>query len=66
VLRALVPLVAGEIVLFSTGLFWLARFTGNEAVWALGLVPFLPGEVAKIVIAATTLPLAWKAVARLR
>jgi biotin transport system substrate-specific component len=66
VLRALVPLVAGEIVLFSTGLFWLARFTGNEAVWALGLLPFLPGEVAKIVIAATTLPLAWKAVARLR
>jgi biotin transport system substrate-specific component len=65
-LRALVPLLAGEVALFSMGLFWLSRFTGPESVWALGLLPFLPGEAAKIVIAAAALPLTWRMLARHR
>ena len=57
-------MVAGETVLFATGLFWLSRYVGPAAVWGMGLLPFLPGEVAKIVIAATALPLSWKVAER--
>jgi biotin transport system substrate-specific component len=57
-------MVAGETVLFATGLFWLSRYVGPAAVWGMGLLPFLPGEVAKIVIAATALPLSWRVAER--
>ena len=64
VLGMVASMVAGEIVLFATGLFWLSRTVGPVAVWGMGLLPFLPGEVAKIVIAATALPLSWRVAER--
>jgi biotin transport system substrate-specific component len=64
VLGMVASMVAGEIVLFATGLFWLSRTVGPAAVWGMGLLPFLPGEAAKIVIAATALPLSWRVAER--
>ena len=64
VLGTVASMVAGEIVLFGVGLFWLARYTGPAAVWGMGLLPFLPGEAAKIAIASTALPLSWRILAR--
>ena len=64
VLGMVASMVAGEIVLFATGVFWLSRTVGPAAVWGMGLLPFLPGEVAKIVIAATALPLSWRVAER--
>ena len=64
VLGTAASMVAGEVVLFAIGLFWLSRYTGPAAVWGMGLLPFLPGEAAKIAIAATALPLSWRILAR--
>lgn len=50
----------GSAMLFACGLPWLAQFTGWERVWAAGLLPFLPGDLAKQMLAAVALPGAWK------
>ncbi len=56
----------GNVLILAPGLLWLARFVGSERVLALGLFPFLPGDVVKIAAAAALLPLGWKLIASLR
>lgn len=58
-------MVFGNIALYSCGLAWLACLVhllgqplGN--VLAIGLYPFLPGEVVKIALATALLPAGWK------
>lgn len=63
VLGMVASMIAGEIVLFATGLYWLSRYVGPATKWSMGLLPFLPGEAAKIAIAAATLPLTWRVAA---
>jgi len=50
----------GSLTLFAFGLPWLAQFVGWRNVIATGLVPFLPGDVFKQVLAALVLPGAWR------
>ncbi len=49
----------GRTMLFACGLPWLAQFVGWDNVIATGLLPFLPGDVFKQVLAALALPAAW-------
>ncbi len=58
-------MVLGNIALYSCGLAWLVclvhlfgRSLGN--VLAIGLYPFLPGEIVKIALATALLPAGWK------
>ena len=63
--RKSVPaMVAGEIVLFVTGVTWLAvsLHVGAAKAIALGFTPFVVGEVVKTALAALLLPGAWKVV----
>ena len=53
-------MILGNIAIFAVGIPWLAGFVGAERVLALGLVPFIAGDVLKIGLAAVVLPLAWK------
>lgn len=57
-------MLIGEIAIFSSGLIWLHHVTA--LTWAktfsAGFYPFVPGEIIKIVIASTALPLAWRLV----
>jgi biotin transport system substrate-specific component len=61
-----VAMIAGNVVLYSFGLAWLfclsclfaKPFTAG--VLAVGLYPFLPGEIIKIALAMALLPTAWK------
>src|SRR2546422_891748 len=58
-----VSMALGNAAILSLGLLWLARFVGAPRVLALGLVPFLPGDIVKIALAAALLPLGWKLLA---
>jgi biotin transporter BioY len=53
----------GNALILAIGLLWLSRFVGPSRVLALGLIPFLPGDVVKIALAAALLPLGWKLLA---
>jgi biotin transport system substrate-specific component len=60
-----VAMTAGTALIFIPGLIWLGVLLGwDKPIVAWGLIPFLPGAVAKIALAMFTLPLAWRAVGR--
>ncbi|WP_022906024.1 biotin transporter BioY [Curtobacterium sp. B18] len=69
--RAAVAFTLASTIPFVTGLPWLAVVLGQlgapndlQSVLAAGLYPFIVGGIAKALIAAGVLPLAWKLVGR--
>jgi biotin transporter BioY len=63
---AIVALAAGNAVIYLFGLTWLARFVPPGDVLELGLIPFVAGDVLKLVLAALVLPSGWALVNRLK
>ena len=61
-LTALPSMLIGTITTFSFGLVWLHQYTGQSWDWTIkaGLTPFIVGEVLKIAIAGTSLPVVWR------
>lgn len=57
---AALALGAGNAVIYAVGLPWLAFFVGAERVFAAGLLPFVPGDLVKIAVAAGALAGAWR------
>ncbi len=57
-------MVAGTTIIFATGMTWLSRFVGLDAVVAMGLAPFVAGALIKIGLASVILPSIWKFVGR--
>ena len=61
---AIPAFLAGNAVIYLFGVTWLAyslEVTWQEAA-ALGLVPFILGDLLKIVLAGVLLPATWKLV----
>ena len=58
-----VPFVVGTLVIYFFGVAWLVILLGSfsKAIIA-GLLPFLIGDIIKLILAAVTLPAAWKMV----
>jgi biotin transport system substrate-specific component len=56
----LLVFLAGEVVIYASGVSWLAAFLGMQKAITAGLLPFLFGDIIKMVAAAATLPAAWK------
>jgi biotin transport system substrate-specific component len=61
----ILAMALGNAVLYSCGLAWLAclvHLFGQSlgSVLAIGLYPFLPGEIVKIALATALLPAGWK------
>ncbi len=56
-------MLVGNIVIYVFGLPWLSIWLGNFApkssVLAVGLYPFIPGDLLKIVLVAVALPSGW-------
>ncbi len=65
---ALAAMALGNLAIYAIGLPWLAAAAGfNPAeTIAKGLVPFLLGDAAKLLLAAGVLPAAWWVVERQR
>jgi biotin transport system substrate-specific component len=66
-------MVLGDVVLYACGLAWLlclvhllAQPLGGKGVLAIGLYPFLAGEVVKIALAMALLPGGWKMIRHFR
>ena len=53
-------MLAGEIVLYTFGVCWLAIMTNIRIALAVGLYPFIVGDILKVVLAAAVLPAGWK------
>ncbi|MBI2720235.1 MAG: biotin transporter BioY [Rhizobiales bacterium] len=51
-------MLLGAAVLYVPGLLWLAKFTGMGQVLQFGLIPFIPGDIVKAVLAAVAFPAA--------
>ncbi len=58
---AVLAMAAAQLVIYAVGVAWLAVFVGPGRVLPLGVVPFLPGDLLKMLLAAATLPAAWMA-----
>jgi len=61
--RALLAMLAGSATIYLFGLSWLSLFAGRQAL-ALGLLPFLAGDVVKAIAGAALLPAGWWIVGR--
>ncbi len=56
-------MLIGNSVIYAIGLpwlsIWLGRFASADSVLAVGLYPFIPGDLLKLVLAAVALPSGW-------
>ena len=51
-LRAILYYSLGTSLVYLSGVLWLSAFIGYQNALGLGLLPFIPGDVAKILMAA--------------
>lgn len=60
--RAVPAMLIGNVIIYGFGLLWLTQFVPWPGTLQAGLVPFIPGDVLKILLAAGALPAIWKRV----
>ena len=66
ILTSAIAMLPGTLIIYAIGGSWLAsalRISFGKAL-SFGLVPFIPGDLLKLVIAAALLPIAWAIVRR--
>ena len=59
-------MVIGSIVIYAFGLSWLMHYLPANSVLSAGLYPFIPGDLAKVALAAMALPSGWALLNRFR
>jgi biotin transport system substrate-specific component len=65
--RAPAMMLTGNFVISGLGVLWLARFTGGLGpALVKGLLPFLPGDLVKMLLASLALPGGWMLVRRIK
>ena len=66
ILTSAFAMLPGTLIIYAIGVSWLAVVLHISFVAALsfGMVPFIPGDLLKLVIAAALLPIAWAIVKR--
>ncbi|MBD0326725.1 MAG: biotin transporter BioY [Pyrinomonadaceae bacterium] len=63
-MTAAAMMAIGSVVILLGGWAWLSRFFSPESAFAMGVAPFLVGDVIKIALAAAVLPSGWAIVKR--
>lgn len=60
---SIVPFLVGTLIIYAFGVTWLSTIVGSfgKAI-ELGLLPFVVGDIIKLIAAAIALPVAWKIV----
>lgn len=64
-LTMFLAMLAGSVVVFGLGLAQLSRFVPAGGLLASGLLPFVPGDLIKSLLAAGVFPATWRFVSRL-
>ena len=59
-LTMLAAMLLGSLIIFALGAAWLSHFPGIQNAFVQGVLPFLPGDALKALLAAGLLPLGWK------
>ena len=58
-------MLLGNLVIYIPGLLWLSQLMPDaQATLQAGLVPFIPGDVLKLLLASSLLPTAWHLLGR--
>jgi biotin transport system substrate-specific component len=57
---SVVAMLVGSLVIYAVGVSWLGVFVGPERALMAGMLPFIPGDIAKLLVAAAVLPSAWR------
>jgi biotin transport system substrate-specific component len=55
----------GTAIIYLLGVAWLSQLIGFDKAIQFGLIPFIYGDILKLVIAAVSVPFMWKLVAKL-
>ena len=58
-------MVLGTVIIYFLGVAWLSQLIGFDKAIALGVMPFIYGDILKLVIAAVSVPFMWKLVSKL-
>lgn len=62
---SVLAMLLGNAVIYVVGVPWLSLFLpAGQSALALGLYPFVPGDLYKVVLAAVLLPTGWAALRR--
>jgi biotin transport system substrate-specific component len=62
--KTALAMLAGTVMIWAGGALWLANFVGLSNAFAMGVVPFVSGDLIKLVLAAALLPTGWKLLSR--
>lgn len=63
-LKAMAAALVASAAIYVPGLLWLGSLIGfNETLLNVGLLPFIPGDIAKALLAALLFPTVWRWVA---
>lgn len=67
-LTSVLAMLPGTAIIYAFGVTWLALIAHMSFAQAivLGMLPFLPGDITKIIVAAILMPLAWLIVGRIK
>ena len=49
--KTVLAIILGEIVMYALGMFQLHLFVPNKNVFMVGFIPFIPGDIVKILLA---------------
>jgi len=53
-------MLIADAVIFGLGFSWLASMIGAEKAFAFGVVPFVLGDLVKVVLASALVAALWK------
>lgn len=63
IVTTVAAMVIGNAIIYALGLAWLGSVIGwDKPVLAFGMIPFLWGDLLKVLLAAALLPMAWRLV----
>lgn len=63
--RAIAAAFIGAVIVYLLGVAWLATLIGPTAAFKSGVLPFLPGEAVKVMLAGLALPALRRLISRL-